>query len=91
MAKIHASNLARRLGPGWKSRVWENLGWHWEAVNGGWKCGKRGVGKFYAYFDDEFSSCESTPKKAVAAVLKTMEAKVEHATAQLKRARTVAR
>jgi hypothetical protein len=29
--------LVKLLGPGWKSRVWENLGWHYEAIS---KCGR---------------------------------------------------
>lgn len=33
---IHASAaLARKLGPGWKPKVWENLGWHWRVEKGG--------------------------------------------------------
>lgn len=33
MYKLDAAKLARGLGRGWKPNVWENLGWHWEAVN----------------------------------------------------------
>jgi hypothetical protein len=29
-----ATELAAKLGAGWKGRVWENLGWHYEAVKG---------------------------------------------------------
>ena len=29
-----AGALAQRLGDGWKPRVWENLGWHWEVTKG---------------------------------------------------------
>lgn len=29
-----AKALVKRLGAGWKPRVWENLGWHYEAVKG---------------------------------------------------------
>lgn len=25
-----ATELATKMGPGWRPRVWENLGWHWE-------------------------------------------------------------
>jgi hypothetical protein len=28
-AVLKATRLAQRLGPGWRTRVWENLGWHW--------------------------------------------------------------
>lgn len=29
--------LVERLGPAWTARVWENMGWHVEAVAGCWK------------------------------------------------------
>lgn len=29
-ARIASEKLAGEMGNGWKSRVWENLGWHWE-------------------------------------------------------------
>lgn len=32
-----ARALVRQLGPGWRPRVWENLGWHSEAVS---RCGR---------------------------------------------------
>jgi hypothetical protein len=34
-AKQKAAELAKTLGPGWTPRVWENLGWHYEARRGG--------------------------------------------------------
>ena len=36
LASHKASKLAGRLGAGWKPRVWENLGWHWEVQNVHW-------------------------------------------------------
>lgn len=33
-AVAEASALAIRLGDGWAPSVWENAGWHYEAVNG---------------------------------------------------------
>lgn len=33
-AKTKAAKLVKRLGRGWKPRVWENLGWHYQAVKG---------------------------------------------------------
>lgn len=33
-AQRRALKLANRLGPGWKPRVWENMGWFCEAVKG---------------------------------------------------------
>jgi len=32
-AKASAAALAKRLGRGWKPRVWENLGWHYEVLD----------------------------------------------------------
>jgi hypothetical protein len=29
-AERAAAKLLRRMGPGWKPRIWENLGWHFE-------------------------------------------------------------
>lgn len=29
-----AKALAKRMGKGWKPRVWENLGWHWNVFKG---------------------------------------------------------
>lgn len=36
-AQREASKLAKRLGKGWKPRVWENLGWHYKAIS---PCGR---------------------------------------------------
>lgn len=33
-AKRDARALCKKLGPGWRSRVWENMGWHFNAVKG---------------------------------------------------------
>lgn len=33
-ANSDAAALCKRLGPGWKPRVWENMGWHWIVQNG---------------------------------------------------------
>lgn len=29
-----SERLQKRMGPGWKTRVWENLGWHYELTQG---------------------------------------------------------
>lgn len=29
-----SDKLAKTLGKGWKPRVWENLGWHWQVIKG---------------------------------------------------------
>lgn len=33
-AHTQADRLVKRLGQGWQSQVWENLGWHWAVVRG---------------------------------------------------------
>lgn len=33
-ARSGSKALVKELGPGWRPRVWENLGWHYSAVNG---------------------------------------------------------
>lgn len=33
-AHREAGELAKRLGDGWTPHVWENMGWHYEAVKG---------------------------------------------------------
>lgn len=34
LATEQAAALAERMGDGWKPRVWENLGWHWQVFKG---------------------------------------------------------
>jgi hypothetical protein len=34
-AKKAATNLRRRLGSGWKIRMWENMGWHYSVSTAG--------------------------------------------------------
>lgn len=69
-----AKALAKRCGPGFKPRVWENLGWHYSAVsaNGLLKvhpCGK----SFTAYLGDKgaggrWAIVRPTPRAAIKAV-----------------------
>lgn len=33
-ATKEAKTLAKRMGPGWVARVWENLGWHYSVEKG---------------------------------------------------------
>lgn len=39
LATARAKALAAGMGPGWKARVWENLGWHYSVLSpcGRWK------------------------------------------------------
>jgi hypothetical protein len=36
-AERRATELAKRMGEGWKPRVWENLGWHYAVIS---PCGR---------------------------------------------------
>jgi len=69
--------LAARLGKGWKPVVWENLGWHHQAVS---PCGRLKVhpnhGKGFTAFLGEadfpggtWAESGATPKAAVRAVV----------------------
>lgn len=52
-AIIQANRLLKRLGKGWKPRVWENLGWHYEAVSRDdtMSVSPRMIGGYAAYFN----------------------------------------
>ena len=78
-ARERAEALAKRLGPGWKTRVWENLGWHSEVHDstGFWKVhinvssGK--VRGYTAYLGEggggRWAEGAETPEKAIKKVL----------------------
>lgn len=83
-AVASAARLIGRLGPGWKPRVWENLGWHYEAIS---KCGQvkvspSGKRSFIAFFGDAgrsggaWSAHGPTPQKAVDVVVNAVKAQV---------------
>ncbi len=46
-ATKNARALAKRMGKGWKARVWENLDWHWEVRRGGAQLSTDNDGKEY--------------------------------------------
>jgi hypothetical protein len=70
-AKAEAVALTKRLGPGWKSRVWENLGWHYEArdSSGLISVSCRG-GTYTAIFNGQWVSYGRTPKSVVKKVVR---------------------
>lgn len=49
-AHREATKLAKALGPGWKIRVWENLGWYGRAVCGDIEVGIRKNNRDEPYF-----------------------------------------
>jgi hypothetical protein len=54
-----SAKLAKKLGKGWKPRVWENLGWHWSVISpcGRWKIHppKREGDTYVAFLGDKDS------------------------------------
>ncbi len=80
----HGAALAKQLGKKWKSRVWENMGWHFAAVS---PCGRLEVHRdgersFTAYLGEDlpggrWAEGAMTAAAAVKAVVR--EAKLEQA------------
>lgn len=69
-AKRGAAALAKTMGPGWKPKVWENLGWHFKVVRGDGGSVyslDRGGHEHWAdihIFGDQYSAYHSDPKVA---------------------------
>ena len=84
-----AENLVKRLGDGWKTRVWENSGWHSEALSANGMVTvhpptKTGRDTFSASFDrGRYWEYAATPKAAVAAVLAKVRAVADSLTKAL--------
>jgi len=75
--------LARRLGKGWKSVVWENLGWHYQAVSPCRRLKVHPNGTGYTAFLGEASSPGGTwaehgrtPESAIRAVVRVAKREV---------------
>lgn len=67
-AKSKAIAVAKRLGPGWSIRVWENLGWHWEVNAGAVSISRTGYA-FIAIYDSRLSAHAGTPQQVLYTVL----------------------
>lgn len=75
-AKKSASDLVKKMGPGWQARVWENLGWHWNAVskNGYLKIHPSSGEGYTAFLGEKggggkWAQHGRTPQEAIAAVV----------------------
>ncbi len=72
--KITASQLARRMGAGWKPRVHENLGWHYEV-----RSPKGNIrvmfssGSYLAWIENVDMQCSERARSPRAAVDKALE------------------
>lgn len=91
-AVIAANEMVERLGPPWKARVWENLGWHYRAYVGELGGMEPGMSVspsidrnqrppvligYHANFGSRSSGIAPTPEAAVQAVLDAMRGEVE--------------
>lgn len=77
LAHSRARALAGRLGKGWTPRVWENLGWHFSAINASsrLKVHPAAPGRWTAYLGEaeaggRWAETAKTPEAALRAVRK---------------------
>lgn len=86
--KEAAACLRALGGSGWRIRVWENLGWHWQVNRGAMQV--RGYGEGYMVTTQIAGTCLSTeryyksPRKGVLQVLKLAREIVHEAVDQLR-------
>lgn len=87
-AKRAGAILARVLGKGWKARIWENLGWHYEAFHPvGIKVSEYFHGAKFLYYhastDDRIMPQHraegSSAREAVANLLRSVQATARQA------------
>lgn len=65
-AKSAAAKLCNSLGRGWRPRVWENLGWHYEALREGVEVyGEGPAGPFMVILAHQYVGHGRTPRKAI--------------------------
>ncbi len=81
--RAHANGkaLAKRLGNGWKVRVWENLGWHWEVTNKVLRVSRSDnsyscmIEPHYAWFG--YPKHASTPESAIKATVEMVKHEID--------------
>jgi hypothetical protein len=83
--RAHANGkaLAKKLGKGWKVRVWENIGWHWEVTNEVVRVSQSKQDKsyhcmlepHYAWFG--YPQSYSTPEQAISATVKMAKKEID--------------
>lgn len=88
LATNRANELARRMGPGWETRVWENLGWHYEVHKGCCHLHVNRYGdntRYTAYLNSatQFVKSSDSPEAAVVAAAMEAVAHVHTVTADL--------
>ena len=86
-ANSSARVLAKHLGPGWMARVWENMGWHYEAIYAGVVAVRPATGGTYLAstvgVNPQFCTYGATPEEAVAEVVADLQAHYSQITLQL--------
>ena len=92
VAKQDAKKLTASLGKGWKSNVWENLGWHYSVIS---PCGRIKVHKEHEYQDyfaflgepdspgGRWSADGKTAREAIRAVIAMAKAELKEINAHL--------
>lgn len=69
-----AKALARKMGKGWSWHVWENLGWHYQAVCGSASVSPRKAGyTVNVRIGNTFSCDDRDPRRALAVVLEEVD------------------
>lgn len=84
LATDGASALVSQLGRGWEPRVWENLGWHFEATKRGATVSVDDNAQYQASIrfrmDERIQLCvsetRSSPREAVEAVIAGIDARI---------------
>lgn len=75
-AVSESKDLAKKLGPEWVTRVWENLGWHWRVERGAFNV-RLHEPEYMAEFYDRATGRQwlhlgKTPEAAILSVQKSM-------------------
>ena len=84
-----AEKLAKKMGSGWKPRVWENMGWHYDVSNGVVRLSPficRGeLVTYTVYFNtvQQVVASSKKPKKAMRKAIKKVKANIAQTTADL--------
>ena len=79
-ATREAKKLAKKLGGDWKPEVWENLGWHWNVINGEVRMSLRRDGyNCFTYQSPQYWGTGETPEEAIDAALRQAAATTHRA------------
>ncbi len=75
-AKERATRLARLMGPGWNTHVWENLGWHYSVIISYASIIESrmdGQAQYHANIANRFTAWGNTPRKAFSKALLALD------------------